>query len=204
MSVPLAIDGGRRAGWAIAVAGSPKPKAGVFELPENLAAWGGAWRAWIADRIPIYGITEIVLEAPIISDHGGSGVNFYEVEQAFTTLALIKDIAYQHSLPFSTAPRGTVCLHFTGTGKGKSKELKAACVAYCQLKGWGTSDFEVADALATLDWYCFKNNVSVGWNCQPSAGRLFQNPGVRLSDLPKASQAKVNAMANSAMRIAPK
>lgn len=201
--IPMAIDGGRYAGWAIAPPGSPKPKAGPLELGPNLGAWNRELETALFMLIDQFSVTEIIHEAPIISDHGGSGVNIHEVDQAMTFRAIVRGVAYERGLMFDCVARSTVVKHIGGVGRGTSRQFKDYCILGCQRKGWnpvtpkGEPDENVCDALSTLDWYAWDRKISVGWNCQPAPGPLFATNKPHIKDLsPKAQE-----MVRAAMRM---
>ncbi len=66
-----------------------------------------------------------------------------------------------------------------------------AVAFFVQRKGWGTQAEDTADALATLDWYCWDRRVDVKWLCQPAAGKLFAPQGIVMDASHKNAAARV-------------
>lgn len=177
----LALDPGQRCGWALAKEGAQKPRAGVVEMPDagkDIGRWANAFREWLVPFARLEAVTDVVSEAPIIAMH--SGVPDINVVVKHVGILVVSSMVVDELglLPLVRANRSTVCKHFTAVGSGKRKELKARCLLHAQGKGWNVSSEDMADALATLDWFVHDRDIPVGWDCQPAAGPLFQGQGV--------------------------
>lgn len=215
-SCVLSLDPGDHCGWALYHEGAPKPRAGVANLPEvdkNLGRWANAFREWMVPFARMENVTHIVSEAPIIVSHGGSP-DINVVIKHVAILVAASMCADELGLPMPCrASRSTVCKHFVALTPGqkqdngervKRKQLKSAFFVTCQSKGWDVSKFgdraeDVADALGTLDWFCFDRRIKTGWDNRPAAGPLFApKSGVTLDQLKSAGASP--AFIRSAMR----
>lgn len=202
MSVVLALDPGTNCGWALAAPGMPKPRGGVYELPDverDIGLYAEAFVDWLVPFCRLERVTDIVAEGPLIVQHrddrtGQTSVNMHEIE---TLVGIYTVAAYGCRLlglpKLVRAARSTVCAHFIACGGGpnyRRKYIKAATIAVCQRKGWGVTlpdksapSEDLADAKATLDWFVCDRGIKVGWDCQPCGGPLFQGqPGVRIDE----------------------
>ncbi len=199
MHVVLSLDPGDHTGWALYREGDAKPRAGVANLPDldkNLGNWANAFREWVVGLARLEGVTHIVSEAPIIVTHGKNNApDINVVIKHVAILVAASMCADELGIPQPTrASRSTVSKHFTALVPGmkldngervKRKMLKDYFIANCMKKGWDVGKFEkraedVADALGTLDWYCFDRKIKTGWDSRPSPGPLFQARGVHI------------------------
>lgn len=174
--IPLALDPGDRTGWALAKPGLAKPRAGFVDMPDagkDIGKWANAFEDWLMPFARLEGVTDIVSEAPIIALHGGNPDINVVVKHVGILIVAAKVADRLELPPVVRANRSTVCKHFTAVGAGKRRELKARCLLHCQTKGWAVTDENVADAIATLDWFVHDRGIDVGWDCQPCAGPLF-------------------------------
>lgn len=189
------IDGGMLTGHALFKPGHAKPIAGLVKMPSvdgtGKGAYMNAFHDWFVPYCQLQGVTEAGIEAPIISDHGGSGVNIHEVDKNFAIVHAVEAACDRLGIRCERIPRGTVCKHIAGVGKGTSKQLKQYCFVGCQRRGWNVTDHNVADACATLDYYVFKERIEVPWNCNPALGPLFEAGGVRIEKTNKAAAQRV-------------
>lgn len=184
--IPIMIDGGTLTGHALWKPGQAKPTAGLAKMPSieggiGKGAYMNAFADWFMPYCQMQGVTEAGIEAPIISDHGGQGVNIHEVDKNFAIVHAVEAACDRLGIRCERIARSTVCKHIAGVGKGTTKQLKNYCMVGCQRRGWNVTDHNVADALATLDYYVFKERIEVPWNCQPAPGPLFEGlPGTRI------------------------
>lgn len=212
----LSLDLATTIGWALWKEGMARPRANIATMPTierdpvsnklpdiAMGRWMKEFLAWGEAFARLEGVTDIITEAPFISDHGGAGVNMDEVEKNLTLtgdaglLAVILDIpAYQ----FKKVARSTVCAHFIGSGRGTRKQFKTGCLLGCQRKGWNVKSEDMADALATLDWYCFTNRseFTVPWDCKPGAP-LFVDQGKPGTTITKSNHVAAAKLVNKAL-----
>lgn len=195
------IDGGSKTGHALWKPGLAKPIAGLVLMPSiegtSKGAYMNAFADWFIPYCEAHGVTEVGIEAPIISDHGGAGVNIHEVDKNFAIVHAVESAADRLNIRSERIARSTVCKHIAGVGKGTTKQLKNYCMVGCQRRGWNVTDHNVADACATLDYYVFKEHIAVPWNCNPAPGPLFEGlPGVRIE---KTNQDAAKRLLNSAL-----
>lgn len=191
MRCVLSLDLATTTGWALWKEGMERPRANFIVMPEidrdpqtrrapdiSMGRWMREFLDWAVPFARLEGVTDIITEAPFISDHGGSGVNIDEVEKNITLTGTAGLLAVElgiESHRFRKIARSTVCAHFIGNGRGTRKQFKTGCMLGCQRKGWNVKTEDMADALATLDWYCFVNRseFQVPWDCKPGPP-LFQ------------------------------
>lgn len=193
MRIPLIIDGGSTCGWALVKEGMLKPRAGEVEMPDtkNIGRFCNAFAEWMIPFCQLEGVTEVGVEAPIISDHGGSGVNVHEVDKLFGIVHAVEMAADRLGIRCERISRGTVCKHVSGTGKGTRRQLKTYCMLACQRKGWKTASEDIADAMATLDYWTWKEKIPVGWNNQPAPGPMFATAGVVIDKSNQIAAARI-------------
>lgn len=67
----------------------------------------------------------------------------------------------------------TVRKFFIGTARGGRKELKRACMAMCERRGWHPKDDDAADALACLDYAMSLPNVIKAYGLPPYKPQMF-------------------------------
>lgn len=181
--IPLLIDGGSTTGYAYALPGAPKPKCGTVEMPstQNIGRFCNAMADWLMPFCQEAGITEVHVEAPIISDHGGSGVNIHEVDKLFGIVHAVEMCADRMEFPtVERLARNTIVKHVAGTGRGTRKLFKTMCLLAVQRKGFNTMSEDIADAIAALDYFTWREKIPVGWNNEPAAFPLFEGNGVRI------------------------
>jgi hypothetical protein len=201
MRCVLALDLATTAGWALFKDGLSKPRASTVKMPDIDPEEGkavpdiamGKWmEAFLEHFVPfasLEGVTDIVTEAPFISNHGGSGVNMYEVEKNITLTSAAGLLAVRLGARFKKIARSTVCAHFIGNGRGTRKQFKTGCLLGCQRKGWNVTSEDMADALATLDWYCHFNRIDVPWDCKPGLPLFQGSPGTTITKANKIASA---------------
>lgn len=165
----LTIDGGTTTGWAHWRDGMPKPRGNTVIMPDvdRIGRFMNAFADWMMPFAKMEGVDQIVVEAPIIHDHGGRGVNIYEVDKNFGIVHAVEAAADRLEIPCMRISRGKVAAHFAGKGSGTRKQLKTACLLNAQrCRGWNVKSEDIADALAVLDWYAFTYNIPVPWDCR--------------------------------------
>lgn len=204
----LAIDPATTAGWAFWKTGAAKPRAGTWKLgaleqhagTTMMGKWLDQYCNTVDDFCAINEVTDIVVESPFIPVYNG-GVNMDSAAVNVTLVKINHLLAYRRAARVHEMMRPHVLYHAIRKKGGERKMLKQECMLRCQQKGWNVTDDNVADALMTLDYWLYKEDVpGVPWDCSPILAPLFEGRGVKVSDLPKASQAKVNGMVNAAMR----
>lgn len=225
MTCVISLDLGTLTGWALWQPGWSKPRVGLAEMPDverDMGWWGESFLEWLVPFCRLNGVTEIVVEAPIIVPHKRAGsqpcptcghvktdINAHEIEKLVGLSAFAALGARQLTVPFHRAARSTVCKHFIAVVPGQKmkdgrradrKYLKGAFVIQCGRKGWNTQSEDIADALGTLDWFLYDRDVAgVPWNCDPAPGPLFEGlPGVRIE---KANQVAAKRLVDNALKF---
>lgn len=190
MTCVLSLDLATITGWALYKPGLVKPRANFITMPEiestdekavpdiAMGKWMDAFIEWTIPFAQLEGVEHVVCELPYISDHGGAGVNIHEVEKNITLTSAASYIAFKIGARFKKVARSKVVKHVAGVGSGTRKQFKGWCMLAVQRKGWNTTSQDIADALCTLDWYCFDQRIDVPWNCNPAPGPMFATPGV--------------------------
>lgn len=192
MTSVLALDLASRSGWAAIKDGWNAPRANFVDLPalDDMGKWSKAFIEWCIPKMKEFETENVIIEAPFIAKHrrkGGKGpcnvcgrddfdLNIHEAEKLLSIVTLAKYCATMVGATHKTIARGTVCKHFIGKGNGKRVELKQGCLVACQKKGWDVTSEDIADALATLDWYVYAHKIKVPWNSDPAYGPLFTAP----------------------------
>lgn len=200
----LAIDGGTTSGWALWKEGQSKPRASTLQLPDtkNISIFAGEMCLWIKGFCGLENVTQVVVESPIIVQHkngekcevcgrSDASINGTEIDKLFGIVHAVELAAYLIDIPCSRAPRSTVVKHIAGTGRGTRKQFKQYCLLGCQRRGWDVTSEDMADALATLDWYTFDRRIPVPWNNSPAPGPIFEQQGVRIEKSNKVAAAKL-------------
>lgn len=207
----LALDLATVSGWALWKPGLSKPRANWIKMPDlsdpkNMGPWGKEFLEWFDGFAGLEGVTDVVIEAPIIAQHREHGaepcptcghvpsnLNMKSTQKLISLVSFAQLAAAIAGAQSTTIARSTVCKHFAGSGKGKRADLKTACYLRCTQKGWNVTSQDMADALATLDWYCHDRKIEVPWDCRPAAGPLFAAPlkGTRVDSTNKVAAAKL-------------
>lgn len=196
MRCVLAIDGGTTTGWALWRPGLMKPRASTLNMPDtkNIAIFAGEMALWIKGFCNLEGVTEIVVESPIVVQHkdgekcsvcgrSDTSINGTEIDKLFGIVHAVEIAAHLIELPCTRAPRSSVVKHIAGVGRGTRKQFKTYCLLGCQRRGWNVTSEDMADALATLDWYTFDRRIDVPWDNQAAAFPIFEGQkGVRIDD----------------------
>lgn len=181
MSGILALDCATICGWAFWKPGMEKPRAGTVRMPdtESMGVFGKAFLDWCVPFANLEGVTHIVIEAPIVVLHqrrdaggekiGGVRVNLNVIRRTLSLVSFAELAAVQIGATCSESVRSTVVKHFTGRGDGSREEMKGRCLVMCQKTGWNVKSEDAADALATLDHYCWNERLKTPWDCAPRA-----------------------------------
>lgn len=201
----LAIDPATLTGWACWQTGKPKPRAGTWELAkidvdDKKGALMGKWIDQFINRASdfcqVNQVTDIVVESPYVPVYNG-GVNIDSVAVNVTLVKICHLVAYRAGARIHEAMRPHVLYHFIRQKGGERKFLKQSVLLRCQQRGWNVTDDNMGDALATLDYWLYKNDAeAVPWDCSPIAGPLFSGAEVKPKDA-----AGVAKLANAAMRM---
>jgi len=96
------------------------------------------------------GVGFIAIEKPFVASHNNW-------ETTLLTIGLTANVlswAARKGIPVDIIPAQTVAKHFTGSGKMKRDEKKAAILAECRARGWDPKDDNQADAAALWDLAC--------------------------------------------------
>jgi len=99
-----------------------------------------------------HGVRFIAIEKPFVAVHNNW-------ETTLLTIGLTANVlswAARKGIPVEIIPAQTVAKHFTGSGKMKRDEKKAAILAECRARGWEPTDDNQADAAALWDLACFR------------------------------------------------
>lgn len=155
----LALDLGRRTGWAYGLVGDV-PESGTVlladdELPIDIAF--GNLIAWLDTRMTEWHPSVIAREKPMhLQGFAHSKNGQTAVEAAFGFAAIVRGMARRFSVADKPAHYDTVRKHFIGKARtGTRQETKALVVQRCHLLGYmprnSTSD-DRADALANWDY----------------------------------------------------
>jgi len=92
----------------------------------------------------------IAIEKPFVASHNNW-------ETTLLTIGLTANVlswAERKGIPVDIFPAQTVAKHFTGSGKMKRDDKKAAILAECRARGWEPHDDNQADAAALWDLAC--------------------------------------------------
>jgi len=92
----------------------------------------------------------IAIEKPFVASHNNW-------ETTLLTIGLTANVlswAERKGIPVDIISAQTVAKHFTGSGKMKRDEKKAAILAECRARGWEPHDDNQADAAALWDLAC--------------------------------------------------
>ena len=162
------------------------------DVERDLGWYGGEFLEVFLPFCRTHSVSRIVAEAPILVAHhdkqtGRKQFNVHEVRKLFGLFAFASLLCRELGLPqLEEAPRSSVVRHFIGIDRNDDdwnrRYIKGAIVLQVQAKNWGVQGEDVADALATLDWWSFQKRFPVKWNNQPAAGKLFAPKGVRIND----------------------
>ncbi len=197
MTCILAIDCGTITGWALWKPGLEKPRTNIAKMPDtkDMGVFAGEMCLWLKAFCGLESVTQIVVESPIVVQHkdksegaacpecgrSDTTINGTEIDKLFGLVHAVELAAYMINIPCSRAFRSTVVKHIAGVGRGTRKQFKTYCLLGCQKKGWAVTSEDMADALATLDWFTWDRRIAVPWNNQPAVGAIFeQQPGVRI------------------------
>jgi Holliday junction resolvasome RuvABC endonuclease subunit len=99
-----------------------------------------------------HGVRFIAIEKPFVAVHNNW-------ETTLLTIGLTANVlswAARKDIPVEIIPAQTVAKHFTGSGKMKRDEKKAAILAECRARGWAPHDDNQADAAALWDLACVR------------------------------------------------
>lgn len=148
MSVVLALDLARQAGWAIGSACSP-PLYGTWRLdaPREAGRFLQLGRL-VSNAIQEHGITQCILEEPYV----GKLSRTSSLMPLFGYRAAAMMAAEAASVLMFTASPSTIRKHFIGTGAGKRDAVKSAVMERCRWRGWHPRNTDEADSLAILDY----------------------------------------------------
>ena len=108
----------------------------------------------------------IAIEKPFVAAHNNW-------ETTLLTIGLTANVlswAERKGIAVDIIPAQTVAKHFTGSGKMKRDEKKAAILAACQARGWDPKDDNQADAAALWDLACTR--ISTEYTA--TSGPLFR------------------------------
>jgi Holliday junction resolvasome RuvABC endonuclease subunit len=97
-----------------------------------------------------HGARFIAIEKPFVATHNNW-------ETTLLTMGLTANVlswAARKGIPVDIFPAQTVAKHFTGSGKMKRDDKKAAILAECRARGWDPTDDNQADAAALWDLAC--------------------------------------------------
>lgn len=102
----------------------------------------------------------IAIEKPFVAAHNNW-------ETTLLTIGLTANVlswAERKGIAVDIIPAQTVAKHFTGSGKMKRAEKKAAILTECRARGWAPADDNQADAAALWDLACRRLLPSQGVN----------------------------------------
>lgn len=162
MSGPiLAMDLGRRTGWAIGSPGEPV-RSGAVDLKrdgEPREVVFSNMIAWLSERIRTELPAMIVKEAPLNLQAFAKMQSAEDtVVMTFGLHALVEGLAKRFGVPCRQIHDATVRKHFLGVGRmGTRKATKAAVVQRCRvlkLVPMDCADEDRCDAIAVHDWAC--------------------------------------------------
>ena len=116
-----------------------------------------------------HGVRFIAIEKPFVATHNNW-------ETTLLTIGLTANVlswAERKGIPVDIFPSQTVAKHFTGSGKMKRDEKKAAILAECRARGWDPNDDNQADAAALWDLACCR----ISHTQAAATGPIFQHQG---------------------------
>ena len=114
-----------------------------------------------------HGVRFIAIEKPFIAAHNNW-------ETTLLTIGLTANVlswAARKGIPVDIFPSQTVAKHFTGSGKMKRDEKKAAILTECRARGWDPKDDNQADAAALWHLSCTKLSMEYAATNGPLSNR---------------------------------
>ena len=115
------------------------------------------------------GVGFIAIEKPFVASHNNW-------ETTLLTIGLTANVlswAARKGIQVDIIPAQTVAKHFTGSGKMKRDEKKAAILAECRARGWDPKDDNQADAAALWELACSR----LSHTHAAATGPIFQHQG---------------------------
>ena len=152
--IVAALDLATKTGVAVGPLGG-SPTLWTFDLKSKGEAKFHATRLMqiqgLAHRlIAEHGTRFIAIEKPFVAAHNNW-------ETTLLTIGLTANVlswAERKGIPVDIISAQTVAKHFTGSGKMKRDDKKAAILAECRARGWEPHDDNQADAAALWDLAC--------------------------------------------------
>lgn len=168
----LALDLAKKSGYAQWTVGE-RPRSGTFDaaVTEDIGKRLASLYKWGLKRTKEWGVTDIVIEAPITAAMPGSAAKTIWLVSAFGVLSML---GAQYGIRVTPIANITMAIHWMGTRDIPKKQRKTYSVLEAQRRGFrNVTDHNEADALGLLSLRCCQLNIKTPWESGKSPGPLF-------------------------------